>query len=132
MHYTMMDLPGTISKYYIFTAYDRSDAKAEVILGEAVIIGLLGLYEDQHYYSLLKGLGIPMCIEGLHTPMHGLNRDPGMRYHSGSKTTPASQPPPQEFQKRKKLNKLITTGFPAAFGKRSSNTFSFKLFNHYV
>lgn len=73
MHYTMYDLPGTTSCFYIWAPYGRNEDVAEIVVGEAVMIGLLGLYENQDYYNILKGLNIPSCISGIHCPLVGLN-----------------------------------------------------------
>lgn len=83
LHYKMYDLPGTKSEFFVFAVYSRSDNVAKIVVGEAVMIAMLGLYENEDYYKLLKGLHVPMAMAGLHEPRVGLNADLGLRYTYG-------------------------------------------------
>lgn len=77
-HYTLLDLPDTDSTFYVFARFSDTGTKATAMVGEGVMISLLGLYEQKSFYDLLAGCGVLMCLQGIHRPIIGLNRDAGM------------------------------------------------------
>ncbi|KAK5071015.1 hypothetical protein LTR64_007518 [Lithohypha guttulata] len=84
LHYAMLELPDTQNDFYYFATYPRgmneSSYIPEIVVNEGVMISVNGLYEDDAFYKTLKGCGVPMCINGVHEPCIGLNRDPGFKY----------------------------------------------------
>lgn len=115
LHYTMYDLPDTDSQFYVWARYPRNVRVEEVVIGEAVMIGLLGLYETPGLYTRLAGIGVPSCMSGMHRPIIGLNRDAG-GHVLGSAVSAAEA---RDGQTRNKLLHLITTGHPVSIEART-------------
>ncbi|KAK5098901.1 hypothetical protein LTS08_006280 [Lithohypha guttulata] len=127
-----MDIPGTASQFYIFAIFTRDEPVEKIVVGEGVMIGSCGLYEDEKYYKALCDLGVPVALQGLHHPIQGLNKDAGLKYAFRSndkdeKPTEAKDVTPQDAARYKKLSELISIGITAKVYKLHQREWGFKM-----
>ncbi len=119
-HYTMMDLPGTVSQFFIFARCPASKSLGFMLVAEAVMIAVLALYELPSYLKTLASLGIPAAISGRNNPLVGLNLEAGLRFQGWDVAGAANA---RAEQMRKTAVALITTGLSVSISTVAQTTF---------
>lgn len=84
--HTAMDMPDSQTKFVTLAIHPKTAHPGELLMGEDVLTGALGLHESRTLYQQLAAVQVPVCQNGLRVPSLGLNGELSLRYglHSDS------------------------------------------------